>query len=87
MKLIILEYPEDDQAQVFFVDLDLVDESNPKQVAYRKFIQLALKDMGSTTIDPGICFSYGGSYNNGPLSGIEIEVPNTFDESVTLYIV
>lgn len=86
MKVVVLEYPENDQAQVFYVDLDLVDESNPKQVAYRKFIQLALKDMGSTTIDCNNCFSYGGAYNNGPLSGIEVDLPNNFDESVTLYL-
>lgn len=83
MKVIVLEHPRDNQSEVYFIDLDLIDKLNADQVAYRRAIHLALKDeMGITEIHRDHCFFYSyGSFDN-----MKIDLPSNFDELVTLYV-
>ncbi len=48
MKVIVLEFPDGEQAQVALLDLSKVDPTNQTQVEYKDAIELAIQDADGT---------------------------------------
>lgn len=76
----VLEYPEDDQAQNYLVDLEALDLSNPGHKTYYDAIRRAVNDpYGLTKMPYGACCMCGGI----PY----VQPPVLVHETVTIYIV
>lgn len=83
MIIAILEYPEDNQAQVFFVDVSKLDLTDTIQHRYFDNVMTAHNDSNkcsTTTYDASI------SYGEDVFEPATINPPCQVDDSVTLYI-
>ena len=83
MIIAVLEYPEDDQAQVYFVDIDKLDKNDPIQRHYYDNILEAYNSndkISSTSFDASVF--YGDDIFEPAITFF----PCVVDGSITLYI-
>lgn len=83
MIICILEYPEDEQPQVWFMDTTKLDLTNPAHIAYKAAVDEALLDSMEVSILPG--------YNQSYFFGDEMEVCAVWpsckvDRQITIYL-
>ena len=79
----VLEFPEDDGAELYFVDLDKLDMNNPIHVHYKNNIMSALNDSSgieTTSFDASMAY---GSEN---LESASVKPPCMVENSVILYV-
>ena len=83
MIIAVLEYPNDDQAQVFFIDIKKLDQNNIIQRRYYDNIQKAQQDLHKaeyTSFDASII------YGEDIFERAVVNPPCQIDDSITLYV-
>jgi len=84
MIICILEYPDDDQAQVWFMDTTKLDMTETVHSAYKKAVDEALADdMNMSAVNHDTAFFYNG---HNDLKSCQVDPPCHVDEDVTIYV-
>lgn len=84
MIICILEYPEDDQAQTWFMDTAKLDATNITHIAYKKAVDEALTNsMHMSAVDCDTAFFYSG---HEEMKSCSAETPCYVDANVTIYL-
>jgi len=83
MIIAILEYPEDDQAYTYFVDVSKLDLTDRIQRGYFDNIMAARNHSSKTSkTSYDVCITYGDDI----FESATVNPPCQIDDSVTLYI-
>lgn len=83
MIICINEYPDDNQAQVWFMDTDKIDTTNSDHVAYKAAVDKALVDqMEMSTLSNDYGFFEGMS----DMRSCSIWPPCSIDRQITIYL-
>jgi len=74
MIICVLEYPEDDQAQVWFLDTDKLDMDNPSHVAYH------------VAMESGLISHSKSFFFSNKMDECSVDLPCHVDEHITVYV-
>ncbi len=84
MIICILEYPDDDQAQVWFMDTTKLDMTKTVHSAYKKAVDKALaNDMNMSAVNCDTAFFYNG---HNDLKSCHVDPPCYVEQDVTIYV-
>ena len=83
MLIAVLEYPEDDQAQVFFIDVSKLDLTN---VVQRHYFDNIMEAHNHANKAAGTSYDASVSYGEDIFEAAVVNPPCQVEDSVTLYI-